>query len=251
MKSGKTRYTVENARGGGGCLSKKSKRRSLWAAGFLAVILFVAVVLTFQFPGVDMDAFAVQYKNKLAAIPILAGLYLFKTVTVILVPQPAVYLLTGLLFSPVPALLLTLGMLSMEVSVGYFLGKKIGKNWLNRLMNWLQGRSRFLDRAVRSDRLDDFFDLLMLRMLPGMPTDPISLLAGAREGRFSRYFAASVLGAAPKAVAMSLMGSSAHDPLSPEFLIPTGCLIAVFIGTTLIKKRLARQKEVSGDVENH
>ncbi|MCI8553396.1 MAG: TVP38/TMEM64 family protein [Clostridiales bacterium] len=228
-------------------MSPKNQRRSLWPAALLAVVLFTAVVLLLQFPGVNIDDFAAQYKNKLIALPILAGVYLLKTVTVILIPQPAVYLMTGLLFSPVPAFLITLLLLSMEIGAGYFLGKKIGKKWLNRLLNWLQGRSRFLDRALKSDRLDSFSSLMLFRLMPGMPIDPISLLAGARESRFAVYFTASLLGAAPKAVAMSLMGSSAHDPLSPEFLIPMGALAAVFLGAVLIKKRIGKQKEASGD----
>ena len=73
--------------------------------------------------------------------------------------------------------------------------------------------------------------------MPGIPNDPVSLLAGAREAPFGRYFAASLLGAAPKAVAMTLMGSAVHDPLSPQFWVPLLCLAAVFIAATAVKKK--------------
>ena len=86
----------------------------------------------------------------------------------------------------------------------------------------------------------------LLRLMPGIPTDPISLLAGAREAPFRRYFVASLLGAAPKAVTMTLMGSSAHDPLSPRFWVPLLCLAAICAGATVVKKKLTRGKEGVG-----
>lgn len=222
------------------------RRRSLWIAAFLALLVFAAVVLCFQLLDDDVERWLETFKDQPVAVPLLAGLYLFKAVTVIIVPQPLTYLLTGLLFSPVPAFLLTLAFLSGEMALDYFLGRHFGKKWLDRLQKWLRGRSRFLDRMLSGNQMQEFLPICLLRLMPGIPTDPINLLAGAREAPFRRYFVASLLGAAPKAVTMTLMGSSAHDPLSPRFWVPLLCLAAICAGATVVKKKLTRGKEGVG-----
>lgn len=75
------------------------RRRSLWIAAFLALLVFAAVVLCFQLLDDDVERWLETFKDQPVAVPLLAGLYLFKAVTVIIVPQPLTYLLTGLLFS--------------------------------------------------------------------------------------------------------------------------------------------------------
>lgn len=230
-----------------GYAAPPGRSRSFWAAGFFAVLVFVGVVLCFQLLDDDVERWLESFKDQPLAVPLLAGLYVFKAVTVIVVPQPLTYLLTGLLFSPVPAFLLTLVFLSGEMALDYFLGRRFGKQWLDRLQQWLQGRSRFLDKMLNGNHLQEFLPLYLLRLMPGIPNDPVSLLAGAREAPFGRYFAASLLGAAPKAVAMTLMGSAVHDPLSPRFWVPLLCLAVVFIAATAVKKKLTKPKEETED----
>lgn len=47
---------------------------------------------------------------------------------------------------------------------------------------------------------------------------------------------------------MTLMGSSASDPLSPGFLIPLAALVIVLAATLLIKKLVAaKRKDPSAD----
>lgn len=70
----------------------------LWIAAFLALLVFAAVVLCFQLLDDDVERWLETFKDQPVAVPLLAGLYLFKAVTVIIVPQPLTYLLTGCCF---------------------------------------------------------------------------------------------------------------------------------------------------------
>lgn len=74
------------------------------------------------------------------------------------------------------------------MALDYFLGRHFGKKWLDRLQKWLRGRSRFLDRMLSGNQMQEFLPICLLRLMPGIPTDPISLLAGARGSSLPAVF---------------------------------------------------------------
>ena len=225
---------------------KKKKNRPYWALLALGLAVAAAAILVFQILKMDPADFAARFKDSFAAIPVLIGLYLLKAATVVLLPQPLMYLLTGLLFSPLIAFLLTLGFLLMEFSLDYFIGWRFGKKWVDKLLAFLRGRSKTLARLLAADALDRFSSIAALRILPGVSTDSVSLLAGAQGVRFPRYLAASYAGALPQAVALTLMGSSAHDPLSPQFLIPMGVFLLVLVTVGVVYWKMSRRGKGKG-----
>lgn len=218
----------------------KKSRWWYWGVVGLCLAALAAVLLVVRFLQMDLDVFTAQYKDSLAAVPIVVGIYLLKAATLFILPQPVVYLTTGLLFSPLAAFLLTIGCLAMEFTLDYLIGRRFGRRLLDKLVTWLRGHSRFLDRVLDGNRLDNFSTIALLRLFPGVSTDAVSLLSGANEVRFSRYFFASMAGCAPQAIAVTLMGSSIQDFWSPQFLIPAGALLLVMLLSILIKRRLDR-----------
>ncbi len=227
---------------------RKRSFRTLAILTGLVAAAFVALVLAFQFLNMDLNTLADTYRDTWVVIPLLLGAYLLKACTVVLVPQPLVYLLTGLLFSPVIAFLLTIGFLSMEFSMDYFVGKKFGHRLMEKLTRRLRGRNRFLDKLLDDHTLDNFASIAALRLMPGISTDSVSLIAGAKAIRFGRFFAASMVGCLPQAIAVTLMGSAADDPLSPGFLIPCAVLILVLGAALVVKKRMtSKRKEETTD----
>ncbi len=220
----------------------KKKNRPYWILLIAAVLLIVAVILVLRVIDMEPEAFAARFKDSPAAIPAMAGLYLLKAATVVLLPQPLLYLLTGLLFSPLAAFLLTLVFLLLEFSLDYFIGRHFGKKLLDKLLGFLRGRNRTLDRLLDADALDRFGSIAALRLLPGISTDSVSLLAGAQEVKFTRYLLASYVGALPQAATLTLMGSAAHDPLSPQFLIPMGVFVGVLLVTFLVYRRTSHRE---------
>ena len=135
----------------------------------LVAVAFIPLVLAIQFLNMDMAAFADRYRNTWQVMPILLGVYLLKACTVVVVPQPLVYLLTGLLFSPVAAFWLTIVFLSLEFTLDYAVGKRFGKKLLDKLFRWLKGKNKFLDRMLDDSRLDRFTSIVLLRLMPCYP----------------------------------------------------------------------------------
>ncbi len=219
------------------------KRYKFWFGTVAALVVLIALLLVLQLLRMDVNAFAEWYKNSLWTIPIVVFLYLLKAVTMVFLPQPLVYLITGLLFSPLVAFLVTVGGLSLEFTLDYFLGRRFGSRLLLPLLDRLRGRSRTLDRVLQSDTLDNFGTIALLRLMPGLATDPVSFIAGANKVRFRPFFIASMVGCAPQAIAVTLMGSAVQDPLSPQFLIPAGALVIVLVIAMFVQRKFGKKEK--------
>lgn len=219
------------------------KRYKFWFGAVAALVVLIALLLVLQLLRMDVNAFAERYKNSLWTIPIVVFLYLLKAVTMVFLPQPLVYLITGLLFSPLVAFLVTVGGLSLEFTLDYFLGRRFGSRLLLPLLDRLRGRSRTLDRVLQSDTLNNFGTIALLRLMPGLATDPVSFIAGANKVRFRPFFIASMVGCAPQAIAVTLMGSAVQDPLSPQFLIPAGALVIVLVIAMFVQRKFGKKEK--------
>ena len=219
------------------------KRYKFWFGAVAALVVLIALLLVLQLLRMDVNAFAERYKNSLWTIPIVVFLYLLKAVTMVFQPQPLVYLITGLLFSPLVAFLVTVGGLSLEFTLDYFLGRRFGSRLLLPLLDRLRGLSRTLDRVLQSDTLNNFGTIALLRLMPGLATDPVSFIAGANKVRFRPFFIASMVGCAPQAIAVTLMGSAVQDPLSPQFLIPAGALVIVLVIAMFVQRKFGKKEK--------
>ena len=111
------------------------------------------------------------------------------------------------------------------------------------LLDRLRGRSRTLDRVLQSDTLNNFGTIALLRLMPGLATDPVSFIAGANKVRFRPFFIASMVGCAPQAIAVTLMGSAGQDPLSPQFLIPAGALVIVLVIAMFVQRKFGKKEK--------
>ena len=229
-------------------MSKGGGHKTRWTLTVLVIAAFAALILAVQFLNTDLTVLADTYRDTWEVIPILLGAYLLKACTVVIVPQPLVYLLTGLMFSPLIAFLLTIVFLSLEFTADYAVGTRFGKRRIDKLFRWIKGKNKFLDKVLDDRYLDRFSSIALLRLMPGISTDSVSLLAGAKGLHFGRFFLGSMVGCMPQAVTVTLMGSAATDPLSPSFLIPLAALVIILVATLLMKKLVAaKRKDPSAD----
>lgn len=210
------------------------KNRMLWIA-LLVLVLLVAVPLVLQVARMDLSGLE-HFKNQwLVAVPIMVGLYLLKSVTVVMLPQPVVYIAAGLLFSPVPALLVTAGCLLLEFTWDYLFARRFAAGVVNRALRWAAKKVKPLDSLMQLGSLNTVGSIALLRLLPGLSTDAVSLLAGTQKVDKRPYYLGSLLGCAPQAVTVTLMGSAVEDPASPAFYVPLIALAATLVATFLVR----------------
>ena len=72
-----------------------------------------------------------------------------------------------------------------------------------------------------------FRTMLVMRIVPIFPYDPVSYLAGLSKMRFSDYAAGTAIGMVPGAFAYNVLGYSLTDMLSPTFLMGIALVVIV------------------------
>lgn len=78
-----------------------------------------------------------------------------------------------------------------------------------------------------------FRTILVMRIVPIFPYDPVSYLAGLSKMKFRDYAAATGIGMIPGAFAYNVLGYSLTDMLSPTFLMAVA-LVAIVMFTPLV-----------------
>jgi uncharacterized membrane protein YdjX (TVP38/TMEM64 family) len=75
--------------------------------------------------------------------------------------------------------------------------------------------------------VNGFRTILLMRLVPIFPYDPVSYLAGLSKIRFQDYALATIIGMIPGAFAYNVLGYSLLDVFSSTFLLAIGLLILV------------------------
>ncbi len=92
---------------------------------------------------------------------------------------------------------------------------------------------KYIGRFPQIEAFDDkitehgFRTMLIMRIVPIFPYDPVSYLAGLSKMRFRDYTAATAIGMVPGAFAYNVLGYSLTDILSPTFLMAVALVIVV------------------------
>lgn len=166
--------------------------------------------------------------SPLGAALALLGLYALKTVIVVL-PLYVLYVTASLLFPPAWAVLISLLGLTIELSLGYLVGRRMGQSQaLKRIekyefSNWLQ---RLIERHPA-------WSCFAIRFLP-LPADVSNMLLGAARVRLPVYLLISLLGFVPKMLSFVLAGEAATNARAGEFTLFAILFLALEVSPLLI-----------------
>jgi uncharacterized membrane protein YdjX (TVP38/TMEM64 family) len=195
----------------------------------IAVLLVVGII---RLSNLDFTSFVYDLRE----MPILAGmviiaLFAIKSV-LIFIPIFVLYFSAGLVFPIHLALVICLIGLFIEMSIGYYFGKKLGRTKIQAKLRKNKRISEFLDKQANLGA-----EICFIMRLTPLPFDLVNQYFGALEMDFWQYIFYSYLGLIPALVAYIFMGESVLNPLSIEFLLPfSGMLLISFIGFLLFRK---------------
>jgi uncharacterized membrane protein YdjX (TVP38/TMEM64 family) len=124
-----------------------------------------------------------------------------------------------------------------SASVGYFIGRLIGKDLLHKLTGDRIGR--FIDQAERHG----FWTVMALRVVPAGPFTLVNLFIGASGIRFRDFFLASTVGRLPGILTLTLFGVQLEYALRRPGLTSLALLmVALFVvplGVAYLVRRVA------------
>lgn len=194
----------------------------------VAMIIFVVAVINYEkLKNIDVRALVEASSTLVAAIATIWGVYLVKSVLFI-IPASLIYISTGMAFDVLPAYLVSLVGIIIEVTVTYFLGLFLGGDYVNKLLAKSKGGQKILDMKFN----DNFPAFLAIRALPVFPIDFVSLFWGASKAKFPRYFFASVIGIMPRVILFTILGDGIYDYI-PIHLIIKIVIFAIPVGVAV------------------
>ena len=149
----------------------------------------------------------------LAALAML-GLYGVKSLSVFL-PMLPLQLAVGFLFrQPIAVLINGLGY-ALGAAISFFRGRSAGTETIDQLLE----KYPRLSGLVRGGKGSNVFLSFILRVIGMLPMDVTSMYLGSTGVPFLSYLLATMAGALPKVVAITLVGDSITEPGSPAFLL--------------------------------
>lgn len=212
--------------------TKKSILPLILRVGFLAAI-FVAVVLNYdRLVNLDVRALVAAAPGQFTAIAIAVGIFGLKGLTFV-IPASLVYLSVGMAFDTVTAILISVAGIALEVTVTYWFGRALGGEYVTKLLQKVKGGDKILGMKNTSK----FSTVFVVRLI-ALPIDFSSLFFGSMKIPFFRYMIFSVLGIAPRVIALTLVGDSVYKYI-PMSLIIKAVIIAVPIAAVVFIIRWA------------
>ncbi len=218
-------------------LTKKEKRSRILkysAIGcFSASLVFVVLAYIFSLPEVQqslrnlnawfewIEKFIAQY-DKLSAFGLIIVLFAFKSVVPIL-PFSVLFISSGMVFSPIVAVLVNLIGFALLVTIKFLWGRKYGGGKAHKLLNKNESLSNFMNLSGEGNK----WMLVLLRLVPYMPVSTVSRAYGATEISLLPFVGLSVLGFLPRLVLWSIVGTNIFNPFSATFMAPVIILLII------------------------
>lgn len=201
-------------------------------------VLFISVYIAAK------DNFSIQgILNYTPKNPVWAAIFIlfFYAVECISVIFPIVILqiVTGCIFSPLPAILINLAGMIISLIIPYWMGGFSG----NITVSKLEQKHPKIAVFAEKQKSHVFLISFLLRVISILPADLVSIYFGSFKAAFLPYLSGSLLGMLPGMLAVTLMGASAANPRSPVFIISV--IITIILSLfSLAVYRIIQQKNI-------
>ena len=201
---------------------------------FLKIIIAVFLLFLLYFFWEDIQSLNIQElltntQNQLKAALIIIGLLMVKSIFFFL-PIPLVFLSAGMVLPAHLAVVVCSVGLFFEISLTYFYGYFLGKDFVQRLIS----RDNRIMKKLESN--NDILAIFFLRLAP-VAVEPVSLIMGAGNRDYWHFAGASIMGLMPKMIIFIMIGDTLKSTISIGKIITFIILISMwFAGTTLLKK---------------
>lgn len=169
--------------------------------------------------------------------PVVSALLMVFQALVAPLPAFVLTFANGLAFGGFWGGLLSLSSAAVAAAISFWLARALGRGPVEALMGkaGLESADRWFERWGA-------YAVLVARLIPILSFDVISFAAGLTRIRFLRFFAATVVGAAPATFVYSYLGERA--PMSVQvLLVAFGVVIAGAVVATVVRRR-RRSKSV-------
>ena len=211
---------------------KLSKYIILAIVAMVIIILFIALSKSEQQEVFYKDFIHIfssprnlkHYILSFGALSAVAFITIYSLKPVLLIiPTSLFSILAGNIFGPWYGLTLSMVSSFLVATLAFFLAKKLGKNFVDRLM---KGKAPEFDSNIEKHGLKV---ILLMRLSFIFPVDALSYAAGLTSMRYREFILGTVAGILPEMVAYSFIGESFEEAFSIKFFLPIIAIIFVAV----------------------
>ncbi|MDL2229882.1 VTT domain-containing protein [Treponema sp. OttesenSCG-928-L16] len=203
--------------------------------GAAGIILYVSL-----FSGLSVQDILDYSPSSLPlAAAFFIAIYCIRTL-VMVIPMLLLYIGAGMIFPAPLAILVTYAGLFCEMTLGYLIGRRIGREKVLVQVEQYKKAAAFLKTVKNAGPLSCFLS----RIFP-LAYDLVSMFFGASGMSYRSYVCYSLLGVTPGMIPFVISGNSIDDPLSREFLIPFAAAIIIVVTAFFVSRLFIKKKSIS------
>ena len=227
----------------GAKVKSRTVRRARLALALASAVAFgLAYLLSSGFRAEVDRAAGILYRGDITGLrdyilsfeawaPVVSALLMVFQALVAPLPAFVLTFANGLAFGGFWGGLLSLSSAAVAAAISFWLARALGRGPVEALI----GKTG-LESADRWFEHWGAYAVLVARLIPILSFDIISFAAGLTRIRFLRFFAATVVGAAPATFVYSYLGGRAPQSVQ-VLLVAFGVVIAVAVVTAVIRRR--------------
>lgn len=211
----------------------------------LLILLFSATALLIT---INADLYNIDnLKRSLAGLGKLSPLIFVLLCTVrtfVLLPCGLFSAAGGVLFGPIKGTMLTLAGFTFNSLIIYYMANYLGRDFVKRL---LKDKFNYIDNYVSKN---SFFSFLLMRIVPILPFDAVSCIAGISKAKPKNFLAATAIGSIPGVFIYSWFGDSLKA-LSYEKIAISGVFIILMAIVPLLYKLIKHRHLFEKNINKH
>lgn len=183
--------------------------------------------------------------NKVYLIFTIMFLFAFKAF-IPLYPLSLVCAAAGAVFPVYFAIPINIFGMILHYTLKYVFGKRLGPGGVNVILQ----RSETIRSIMKTDDAGNPWLLVVLRLIPFFPVNPVSQLYGSLGFRYWKFILLSLLGYSPLLLSYTIVGRNVYNPLSAGFLLPLivlavlGAIVSYAIRVLLFYSEKRRKNNV-------
>jgi phospholipase D1/2 len=220
--------------------SSKSRRRRIWLAVGILVLLFGAAAAWQWTPLADqidirkITAWAASLRNNPARPVIMLGAYLIGSL--LSVPITALIIITALVFGPLWGIVYSFVGCLIGAAVTYAVGYFLGRDFVRKIVGpkWKRVEEKIGQAGIVA--------VATLRLLPVAPFTIVNVISGAFQVPIRDYIIGSILGLAPGIVVINLFAHqferTIRKPGAASYALLIGLIVVSLVGTIWLRRRL-------------
>jgi uncharacterized membrane protein YdjX (TVP38/TMEM64 family) len=165
-------------------------------------------------------------------ILVILTIYTIKPI-VMIIPLVAIYIATGMIFPTFYAIMISYVGLTIEMTLGFFIGRKISKSKVFETLS----ENKYASKIIQFGNKNSILSSFMVRVVKGPPADLTSMFMGSTGMSYIQYILGTLLGVTPGMIPVIFMGSAVYNPLSAKFITPLLIYIIFMIITFVLFRR--------------